>query len=399
MKIRTGNISAIFFLVVALSCKKPFTPVIVTTNNSYLVVEGIINSNDSTYIKLSRTVTLTSPSSKNPESGAKVMIESDKNDQFVLTETIAGTYVTANHNLPADRNYRLHIFTSKNKEYVSDYVENKITPAIDSVYTSLLTNGIQFYVSTHDNSNKTRYYRWEYAETWSYNINNTLGEAPISLVVYRNNQIVPRYPDSLIDECYRNPVPSNNIFIANSSKLSQDIIYKYPLDYVVASSGKLLQTFSLLVKQYALTANAYTYWQLLKTNTEQLGSITDPQPSSSLTNLHAVTNPGETVIGYVSVSTVTSKRVFFSGRDSQYDLNQLANDTVKCSGGEILTDPANTFQDRLNKILASGDSLLIAPVYSSGINARIIGYTYSTAICLDCRLRGGTTTKPPYWPQ
>jgi hypothetical protein len=332
-----------------------------------------------------------------------VMIESDKNDQFILTETIQGTYVTPNHNLPTDRNYRLHIFTSKNKEYVSDYVQNKITPAIDGVYETLLSNGIQFYVSTHDNSNKTRYYRWEYAETWSYNINNAPGEAPISLVVYKNGQIVPRYPDSLVDECYRNALPSNNVFIANSTALSKDVINKYPLDYVLGFSGKLVETFSLLIKQYALTADAYTYWQLLKTNTEQLGTITDPQPSSSFTNLHAVSNPGEPVIGYVSVSTVTNKRIFFTARDSvgRYDLNQFATDTVKCSGvgGNILITPSNTFQYRLNKILASGDSLLIAPVYSSGINAQIIGYTYSTAICLDCRLRGGTTIKPPYWPK
>ena len=85
--------------------------------------------------------------------------------------------------------------------------------------------------------------------------------------------------------------PSNSIFIA-SSHLAQGAISKAPPGYVAPSIGKLAQVYSLSVKQYALTANAYTFWNLLKTNTEQLGTIFDAQPSSSVSNIHAVSNPG-----------------------------------------------------------------------------------------------------------
>jgi hypothetical protein len=373
------------------SCKKPYAPIIVSSNQAYLVVEGVINSGaDSTVIKLSRSVNLTG-NVHNPETGAKVMVESDKKDQFTLTETVPGTYVIVGLNLPTDRNYRVHIFTSKNKEYISDYVENKITPSIDSVYATPLVTGVQFYVSSHDNGNKTRYYRWQYEETWSYILNN--GENP-SVIVYKNGQVINR--DSLINQCYKSAVPSNNIFIASSDKLAQDVINKSPLGYVDGSTGKVTKTYSLLVKQYALTADAYKYWQLLKANTEQLGTINDPQPSSSLTNLHAVGNPQEPVIGYVSVSTITSKRIFLYGRTLPFAVNQHAYDTKDCSGGTILVNPANTLDYRLMQTLATGDSLLVAPVHDRAGN--LIGYSYLQLNCVDCRTRGGTITRPAYWP-
>ena len=69
-----------YFLII-FSCRKPYNPVIVSTDQSYLVVDGLINSgSDSTIIYLSRTVKLNSPSFRNDEQGARVTIESDKND-------------------------------------------------------------------------------------------------------------------------------------------------------------------------------------------------------------------------------------------------------------------------------------------------------------------------------
>lgn len=42
--------------ILGMACKKPYTPDVVASPNSYLVVEGVINSgSDSTIIKLNRT--------------------------------------------------------------------------------------------------------------------------------------------------------------------------------------------------------------------------------------------------------------------------------------------------------------------------------------------------------
>lgn len=393
---KTLILFSVFLMLVAglFSCRKPYNPPIISSDQSYLVVDGVINSgNDSTFIMLRRTVKLNSTLKNDAEQGARITIESDKNDIYQLQQTaIAGQYLVTGLNLPTDRNYRLHIFTSNNNEYLSDFVENKITPAIDSVYAAPLASGVQFYVNTHDKTNKTRYYRWDSTESWKYDVS---GENP-SKLIYKDGNILPRNPDSLINICYKIPQLSSAIFIANSSKLSQDIIERAPLGYVDASTKKLSSTYMLLVRQYALTADAYKYWNLLQTNSQHLGGITDPQPTSAISNIHCVTNPAEPVIGYLSVSTITRKRIFLMGRTLPFQVfYNTIPDTVTCSGGTIFIKPESTFPYRLKQTFASGDTLLIAVVTDS---AKTIGYSYMSSLCADCRLRGGTVERPAYWP-
>ena len=216
-----------------------------------------------------------------------------------------------------------------------------------------------------------------------------------SLLTYTNGDILARSPDSLVGLCYKYPQHSSSIFLANSSKLTQDLINKSPLGYVDGSTGKITNTYEILLKQYALTPEAYKYWTLLKTNTEGLGTITDPEPSQSITNLHCITNPAEPVIGYVSVSTIAVKRAFLAGRDLPFKVNVVAKDSISCGYGIIWIQPQSTFPLRLLQILGAGDTLLIR--YQTGGNGKT-GYSYTAAPCADCRLRGGTTTKPAYWP-
>jgi hypothetical protein len=125
MKLPGRALLFLLFLLLLTNCKKPYQPAIISVNPNYLVVEGFINSgSDSTFITLSRTALLSSDSIK-VETGATVTIESDKNDKYPLAELKPGIYSTANLNLPTDRNYRVHIFTAANKEYASDFVENR----------------------------------------------------------------------------------------------------------------------------------------------------------------------------------------------------------------------------------------------------------------------------------
>jgi hypothetical protein len=379
----------LLFIIICSACRKPFQPSVVSADHNYLVVEGVVNSgSDSTFIKLSRTTLLNSTQVK-PESGATVIVESDKNDTYNLTEVLPGTYSTVNLNLPVDRKYRLHIMTTKNKEYASEYVENKITPEVDSISFKELAHGVQFYVNTHDNTNKTRYYRWNYDETWTY------FSLIYSNLLYRNEQVDYRTSDELVYFCYRHAVPSNALYVATSNKLAHDVILQSPLGYIDASSQKLVHIYSMHVNQYALTPEAYNFWQLLKKNTEQLGSIFDPAPSSSIGNIHSLADPSDIVIGFMSVSTITSKRVFISGRDLPFALPAPPIDTSECNTSFIPLEPLSSLDDRLRKAFYTGDNL---PFTVHEANHKIDGYLYAKKECVDCRVAGGTTIKPPYWP-
>ena len=127
----------LFYVVCILAltcCKKPYNPPVVASANSYLVVEGVINSgSDSTTIKLSKTVNLNAQTTINPLPGATVIVENDQNASWPLLADDAGNYTSPGLNLPAGPNYRIKITTPDGKQYVSDYQPIKPTPPIDSI--------------------------------------------------------------------------------------------------------------------------------------------------------------------------------------------------------------------------------------------------------------------------
>jgi hypothetical protein len=380
------------FLLSTVCCRKPYNPPVTKVNVNYLVVEGVINSGaDSTIINLSRTTTINSSNTIVPETNAIVTVLSNAGDQYQLTENIPGTYGFNGLNLSVTKKYCLHITTSNGEQYQSAFMANEQTPAIDSVAYTIQGSGLQFNVSTHDNTNNTRYYRWDYDETWNYfSLYN-------SVIYYKDQQVLPRLlSDSMINECYNHVIPSNSIFVATSDHLSQDVISRFPLGYVAASTGKITRIYSLLVKQYAITGDAYTYWTQLKQNTEQLGSIFDAQPSSPVGNIQCITHPAEPVIGFISVSTVTTKRIFVNGNTLPFPVpyNLPPPSLAACPIDSILFAPPFTYDVRLSDLFSTGKNVPINVVEMYGV---VIGFTYSYTDCVDCRVLGGTNIKPSYW--
>ena len=137
-------------LASGFACKKPYNPKVVTGNSNYMVVEGVINTgNDSTNIKLSRTVKVNSKQSSSPESGAVVNVEDNGNGSYPVPELGNGKYGAPPLGLDSTKQYRLRIRTTDGKEYLSDFSQAKSTPPIDSIGFTITNTGVQIYVNTH----------------------------------------------------------------------------------------------------------------------------------------------------------------------------------------------------------------------------------------------------------
>ncbi len=379
------RVACILFSVISfMACKKPYNPPALTGNGSYLVVEGVVNSGaDSTVIKLSRTVNIASKVTANPELHAVVTVESDQGANFPLTEIANGKYVSAGLNLNNSRTYRLSIKTSDNKQYQSDLVPVLVTPPIDSIGFNIITlpvTGIQIYVNTHDLSNTTKYFRWDYDEAWTFHAKY------ISYYVSTGSALAIRLPSQAITYCYTNDV-SSDIVLGTSAKLQQDIIYQAPIVFIASTSEKIETEYSILLRQYALTPDAYNFWINLKKNTEQLGSIFDAQPSQLEGNIHCITNPSEPVIGYISACAVSSKRVIISNLQLPA---WLPTYPYSC---EQDTDkkPYDIYNDL---VLDSGHFIPTGPPPINGALPSI--FYYSTRECADCTIRG-SIIPPPFF--
>ncbi|GAB3167293.1 hypothetical protein GCM10027291_14200 [Telluribacter humicola] len=353
-------------------CIESFSPPEITSASSYLVVDGFLNtsSSGSSQIKLSRTQNVTDLTAPQVEPRAQIRVEGDKGSQLAFTEAQPGTYKLEPIAYREGEKYRLHIRTSDGKEYLSDYVPAIQTPPIDSVTYRVQPDqsGVQIYVSTHDPLNTTRFYRWSFDETWMY-------QMPLySAFEVVNNEMKLRTED--ISTCWSHRSASR-ILVGSSIKLSEDIIQDASVTYVPASSGKLRVKYSILVKQYGLSQEEYEYWTALAKTTESTGSLFDPQPAQVTGNIRCVSDPKELVFGFFSASKQQEQRLFITEYLGRYVSACEPTDTL------ALAQALQTLDLILVEFPVPGSS---QPLYITG-----------TASCADCRLEGGTTTKPEYW--
>jgi hypothetical protein len=378
--------------VLNFGCKKSYDPRVVSGPNNYLVVESVINTGtDSTIIRLSRAIPVSSVAKSTPETGAVISIISDANITYPVIETSPGYYKGAVINSSSPAKYSLKIFTKDGKSYQSDFVPSKNSPPIDSVYFKIQGNGIGIYADTHDPSGNSKYYRWDFNETYVFNSAFYSGYYHSKIPF---DTVYQRPPSDEIYRCWRSDT-SSSILISSSAKLTRDIIAGNLLTSIAAKSEKIGQRYSIEVNQYVLTPEAYNYYQQLKKNTEQLGSIFDPQPSELPGNIHCISNPSEAVIGYITAGAPSKARIFIDTRqlpgwisDNPYSgcLVDTALYKRVLTNGQIVNDVVeNVYSDR---------ELPIGPIERPG-SGKILGWSESSHACVDCTLRG--TNKMPSW--
>jgi len=377
---KTLTASFILLILFFTGCREIYNIPDETKNVKLLVVEGLLNSNGSTTIKLSRTVNPADTTKIKSELNAVVKVEGENNSSFTLTGNSKGEYVYPSLPLIDNVKYRLRIKTKEGKEYLSDFVPVQKSPSIDSVNWKRketgLETGIQIYVNTHDAQNQTRYYRWEYDETWEFH------STYASSFEYKNDTVVQRTDPLAIYICWTSE-SSNRILVSSSEKLNQDIISLAPLTIIPFSSIKMSVRYSILVKQYALTKEGYEYWNLMRKNTEQVGTLFDPQPSSLFSNIRCLTTPDEQVIGFVSAGTISEKRIFISNAE-----------VVPWTYKQICAVEDTIAKKDITTKFANGYYIPTQAIYD--MRGNIVAYLAGEAVCVDCRLRG-TNIKPLFW--
>ena len=350
----------ILLTLFCVGCKESFEPNLPPVPQGYLVVEGFINAEGPTEIKLSRTNPLDDKKTFGAERGATIKIEGDDNSSFSLDDQSKGIYSSPSLILNASHKYRLHIKTADSKEYLSDYVAVKITPAIDSISWKEDQTGVTVYADTHDDQNRTIYYKWDYDETWEIHSAYASEFNPNIYICWKYDT-------------------SSAIVIGSSAKLEKDIIHWAPIVYIPEQDEKTGIRYSIQVKQYAVDKEEYEFLEQMKKNTESLGSIFDPQPSVIRGNVHSLSNVNELVIGYIGVTTMKKQRIFISSNDLKNRSFQMIE---HCSSDSI--EVGN-----------------IPPGYLAyrsfrGMGGRV-GFIISETKCVDCRAREGINIKPDFW--
>ncbi|MFN8241117.1 MAG: DUF4249 domain-containing protein [Bacteroidales bacterium] len=314
-------ISILLLIITADSCVIPYEPFI-RGYEEMIVVEGIITDQPGPYtIKLSKSAPLWDSPSIKYFKGFVLWITDNEGHADTLKSTVQdGVFKTDPYKFTgvAGRTYVLHIKTNayfNHVNYESTPMKMIPVPPIDSIYYVKQnfnngfrnTTGCGIYVATHDPGDECRFFKWNYSETWEI-----------------------RLPFDVPNKVCWVTRASEEISLQNASVTGNDGSKAFPVLTITDPVDRLLVKYSMLVNLYSLGEEEFIYWERFKNAQNQVGGLYDIIPSQLPNNIYCVEDPTKMTLGYFSVSSVRSKRIFiedtFPGQD--YMLNKCTEDTI-----------------------------------------------------------------------
>ena len=379
----------LFYIVSFLGCRDPYNPPEIQNFDELIVIDANVNgTTGQASVVLSLSKALNTEDATTYIANAEINLQTDAGAIYILPYLDEGIYSSDDVFLAYGDKVQLHVAINSDRQYVSEYEEFIKTPEIDSITYEADEKGLQFFVSSHDPENSSVYYKWDYFETWlfksAFDSNFTYEtDSRDNLIL---SSITPRDP-ATIDSmrfCFKDHV-STKIILGTSEDLNEDIISNEKIFFANYAGGKFRYRYSVLVRQNALTRKSYDYWSILSSNTEDVGSIFDKQPSNFDSNIINMNNPEEVVLGYFSVFSETQKRIFISSSDvPKHETNETLNDLctkelLKIWDSEIGYSPL--IEDTNLRYI---------------VDEQVDAYNVAADICCDCRLTGYKET-PDFW--
>jgi hypothetical protein len=383
--------------IFALSCISPFEPDFKGEDNLLVVDGSLIKGLETQMIKISRSSSISQPEYR-PVENCQVKIMDDSGNEFAFSEESQGKYVANidDAHLNYDTQYKLIFSTPSGEEYESGYQKLLRNAPVDNIYcikeyhsnTDSLKDiqGLQFYVDLDAPNDASRYFKWQIEETWeihaTWKINGVYDGKTIKLF---------SWPSDSLYYCWGTKT-ATGIYTTSTINLSNNTLKKIPLHFKSHYSQDLTIKYCATVKQFALNEDAYNYWHQKETEMNESGQIYTIQPSQAKSNISNTGNPDEKVLGFFWVSSYTEKHLFLE--------NPFIKDALSPKSCSVVGSSTNLLgQDLINylyTLIARTKNFPKPPpvfIYFTTPN----GVYFTKDECIDCRLMGGSTSKPDFW--
>ncbi len=257
-----------------------------------------------------------------PETNATVIVKDDSQNQYTFTEIEPGKYMSQSSFGALEGNkYSLHVQTSNGRKYYSKQVSLISNKKPVSIIPKRIVNddgiiGVDLLANSYDETNNSKYYKYEYEE--SYKIIAPLWVLQ-DLVPNPNTPSGVTYhlyaKETEQETCY-STVNSNAIIQTNTINLTEDRVEDFSVRFIPITDMMIAHRYSILVKQYVQSRDAYAYYEKIKESIEVPGNLfSQAQAGFVQGNMLSETNINENVIGFFEVSTVVSDRIFFNFED------------------------------------------------------------------------------------
>lgn len=381
------KIIVLFILAISMySCVDEYWPDVFPKYENALVVDGEITNKPGPYtITLSLSSDINNPSFR-PFVGCEVVISEEHGESEILEEIEEGVYSTSIDGIQGKcgKSYNLSIITPKGEHYETEFDKMSFPTEIDSIYTEIEyqphpdydfrnITGLRFYVDNFTSELKDNYYLWKLEPTYKFNAN-------YRIKYYWDGQMHRFANSDSLYTCYlTKTVP--DIFIFNTVDLESPKISKFPLHYVTTETKELSIRYSLLVKQYSLTKDAYQYWENIKSLDNEQGTLHSRLPFQIQGNVKNVEDTNEHALGFFTVAGISEKRMFIDrplGVDWHYP--------DSCNLYPI-------YQELLYQNMQFWPLYFPAFYLGGGQSAAWVDYQW----CVDCTKLNGDLKKPEFW--
>lgn len=305
-------------LIISIGCAIFFSNCIdevklnIDTNQRSVAIEGLIADELATYaIKLnfSAVIGVGNDNVLDPIVGASVLVVDDAGNTFEFVESgeSPGTYekemtgeigraYATEIKLPDGRTIKSTpsvLMKAPEIDTVRVRVEEEIS--ISNGNNLIRTNTVELEVSTQFDTEQKPFLRWRANGEYEF---------------------LENYPDAISPRtCYiPNNIDLNNLKIFDTRTLEGNRIDEEPFLSTLLND-RFAYNYCFHIFQYAMDEAEFKYWDAVSDIITIDGSLFDPPPGTVRGNLFFEDNPDDVIVGYFSVSGVSSKRFFVNPRD------------------------------------------------------------------------------------
>lgn len=372
---------AFFLMGILAGCRTPYDPEVPTTELRILVVEGYLDTQGlESELKLSRTVPLSEEKSSIPETGASVLLRGPSGQQFPLEERSEGVYIFK-RDLDEKQTYVLEIVLQSGERYQSEVLKPVLTPEIIDGGFKRDEEGVEVFVSTKGNDQADDFL-WTFEETWIYRPRIRTSYIYDS----RLKDVRGRTSAEQNALCFKSE-PSPDILLETSSRFEDQVVFEKTITEIPQGDERIMERYSILISQKGIAAGDVQFWEILKRNTEDIGSIFSPLPSLISGNIKSLDNAQNPVIGQVSLGVIRQKRIYVN-LDQVSPWNYLDPDFNDCSIG---IEPIYAVDYQV--IFGNGE---VVPARGLMVGTAIVAYYPTDRRCADCTLYASPRV-PDFW--
>lgn len=405
------------FLLAVLACMTaciyPYKPDMEDAPEGILVVDGTLEIGETSTVQIGTMVSLW-PKKKNPEENSddvkyytKAAYGQGLGVERVWAEDETGSvyegsplppsrdpsdpsaswmtpYTLHTEEAPASRSYRVCV-QADGRLYASDWIKPLAPPVIKKITFKSDKKDVRVNLSLDGGADATGYVLFSFEETWRFHTD-----------WYPNYEYIPR--TNTVEErtlpwdrywCWKTENSFRQVPV-DYSHMSASELREYPLHHFARTDSRNHQRYSILVKAKTIDKDTYRFLSHLEELDRSGDGLFTPNPGEIKGNLRCETEPERMVLGYVTVGTSTSRRVYCG---SQYLIKQSPNaiDLAYPTQRPLMPGSpswpdfyAMGYQPLIENHLEDGDT-------DKG------PYGWGWPSCYDCVAAGGTLIAPDFW--